>query len=134
MPAFRTTTIPDELLDLVTSDVLAHISSIRPDGSISQHIVWIDWDGEHLLFDSPVGSVKGRNLRANPNVGVTVVDPKNRFRYIQASGRVTEIRPDAGLAVIDRLSRRYEGTDYPVRDGDREVFAVTLDRVRAALG
>jgi PPOX class probable F420-dependent enzyme len=134
MPAIRTTTVPDELLDLVTTDALGHVSSIGLDGSICSHIVWIDWDGEHLLISSPVGSVKGRNWRANPQAGITVVDRTKPFRYIQAAGRVTEIRPDEGLAVIDRLSRRYRGEDYPIRTGTREVFVITLDRVRASLG
>ena len=134
MPPIRTTTVPDELLDLVTTNVLGHVSSIGLDGSIYSHIVWIDWDGQRLLISSPVGSVQGRNWRANPQVGLTVVDKTNQFRYIQAAGRVTEIRPDTGLAVIDRLSRRHRGQDYPNRTGAREVFVITLDRVRASLG
>lgn len=134
MPAVRSTTIPDELLDLVTTNVIAHIASINPDGSISNHMLWIDWDGKHLLTGSPVGSLKGRNWRANPQAAISVADPSNPDRYVQASGRVTEFRSDEGLAFIDRLSRRYRGTDYPNRDQPREVFVITLDRVRGALG
>ena len=130
----RMVVVPDELLDLVTTDRLAHVSSVGERGWLFNHIMWIDWDGEHLLVNSPVGSFKGRNWRADPHAGISVVDVVNRFRYIQASGRVTDIRPDVGLAQIDRMSRRYNGTDYYDRDRARETFVITLDRVRASLG
>lgn len=130
----KVVTVPDELLDLVTTDHLAHVSSVGEQGWLFNHIMWIDWDGEHLLVNSPIGSFKGRNWRANPHAGISVVDAVNRFRYLQASGRVTEIRPDVGLAQIDRMSQRYNGTDHPDRGRERETFFITLDRVRAALG
>jgi PPOX class probable F420-dependent enzyme len=133
MPS-RIVTIPDELLDLVTTDRLAHVSSVGERGWLFNHIMWIDWDGKHLLLNSPTDSFKGRNWRADPHAGISVVDRVNPFRYVQASGRVTDIRPDIGLAQIDRLSRRYTGTDYHDREGARETFAITLDRVRASLG
>ena len=127
-------TVPDELLDLVTTDRLAHVSSVGEQGWLFNHIMWIDWDGEHLLVNSPVGSFKGRNWRADPHAGISVVDAVNRFRYVQASGRVTDIRADVGLVQIDRMSRRYDGFDYPDRTTPRETFFITLDRVRGSLG
>jgi PPOX class probable F420-dependent enzyme len=134
MSAFRATTVPDELVDLVTTNCVAHVASINPDGSISSHILWIDWDGEHLLISTPVGSVKVRNWRLDPHVGVSVVDRTNPWRYVQVSGHVAEIRPDVDLAVIDRLSHRYVGHEYEDREERREVVVISPDRVRAALG
>jgi PPOX class probable F420-dependent enzyme len=134
MPPVRTTTVPDELLDLVTSNYFAHVASINPDGSISSHILWVDWDGEHLLMSTPVGSVKCRNWRLDPHVGISVQDRANPYRYVQVSGHVVDIRPDVDLAVIDRLSQRYVGHAYEDRDGEREVIVVSPDRVRASLG
>ena len=130
----RIVTVPDELVDLVTTDRLAHVSSVGENGWLFNHIMWVDWDGEHLLVNSPVGSFKSRNWRLNPHAGISVVDPANRYRYLQASGRVTEIRPDVDLAQIERMSWRYDGSAYPVRDRERETFFITLDRVRGALG
>ena len=134
MSAFRATTVPDELLDLVTTNCVAHVASINPDGAISSHILWIDWDGEHLLMSTPVGSVKVRNLRLDPHVGISVVDKINPWRYVQVTGHVAEIRPDVDLAVIDRLAQRYVGHAYGDREGSREVIVVSPDRVRASLG
>lgn len=126
--------IPDALVDLVTSDVLGHLVTVRPDGALAPAIVWVDHDGERLLFNSQVGSRKGRNVRANPNVAVSVVDHRNPFRYLAMRGRLTGIRPDEGLEHIDRLSARYTGRPYGLRSRPRETFEITLDHVGASEG
>jgi len=126
--------IPDDLVDLLTTDRVGHVASIRPDGSIAIHITWIDHDGEHVLTSSRVGSRKGRNWRRNPQAAVSVVDRDDPWRFLQIRGRVTDIRPDTGLAFIDKLSRRYLGRDYDRRDFEREIFVITPDHVRAARG
>jgi PPOX class probable F420-dependent enzyme len=129
-----TAAISDELVDLVTSDVLGHLVTVRADGALAPAIVWVDFDGEQLLFSSPVGSRKGRNVRANPNVAVSVVDHRNPWRYLAMRGRVTGIRPDEGLELIDRLSQRYTGHPYGWRSRAREIFEVALDHVQASSG
>ena len=50
------------------------------------------------------------------------------------SGRVTDIRPDEGLAFIDRMSQRYTGGPYRFRGAEREVFVITPDHVTASRG
>ncbi|HSL98056.1 MAG TPA: TIGR03618 family F420-dependent PPOX class oxidoreductase [Candidatus Deferrimicrobiaceae bacterium] len=126
--------VPDALVDLVTTDVLGHVVTLRPDGALAPAIVWVDHDGEHVLFNSPVGSRKGRNVRANPQVAVSVVDHRNPFRYLAIRGRVTSIRPDDGLEHIDRMSQRYTGRPYGWRGRPREIFEVTIDHVSASEG
>jgi PPOX class probable F420-dependent enzyme len=126
--------IPDDLVDLLTTDRVGHVASIRPDGSIATHIMWIDYDGEQVLTSSMVGSRKGRNWRRNPQVGVSVVDRDDPFRFLAIRGNVTDIRPDTGLAFIDKLSRRYLGTDYARRQFEREIFVITPDHVWGAGG
>jgi PPOX class probable F420-dependent enzyme len=128
------TRIPDDLLDLVTTDRLGHVGSVRPDGSIAIHIMWIDYDGEHVMTSSRVGSWKGRNWRRNPQAAVSVVDRDDPWRFLQIRGRVTDIRPDENLAFIDKMSRRYLGRDYDMRDFEREIFTITIDHVRASRG
>lgn len=126
--------IPDDLVDLLTTDRVGHVASIRPDGSIATYIMWIDYDGEHVLTSTRVGSRKGRNWRRNPQVAISVVDRDDPWRFLQIRSRVTEIRPDPDLAFIDRLSRRYLGMDYDRRGVEREIFVITIDFVRASRG
>jgi PPOX class probable F420-dependent enzyme len=125
--------IPEALLDLLTSDVLAHITTVGRDGMPLTHVMWLDWDGSHVLFSSPVGSVKGRNLRERPQVSISVVDRRDPWRWLGIQARVTDIHPDEGLAFINHLSERYMGRPYP-RTGKREIFVATPERVRASFG
>jgi len=127
-------TVPDDLLDLLTSDRLGHVSALRPDGTIAQHLMWIDWDGEHVLTSSPLGSRKGEHWRRDPQVTLSVVDREDPWRYLVIRGRVTEMRPDEGLAFIDKMSLRYTGSAYRRRDMDREVFVITPEHVTASRG
>ncbi len=125
--------IPSQLADLLQTNVPAHVSLTEEDGSIVTHVMWVDFDGEHILTSSPTASYKSRALRARPHVAVSVVDPADPWRRLSISGRVTEIHDDVGLVFINKLSERYVGTRYP-RPGAREIFVITPDRVRAFEG
>lgn len=127
-------TVPDDLLDLVTTDRPGSMSSIRPAGGISTHLMWIDWDGEHVLTSSPVGSVKGRNWRVNPQASVSAVDRDDAWRFVIVRGRVTDIVPDEELAFIDKMSLRYTGSPYFRRGFEREIFVITPDFIRVGRG
>ena len=126
-------TIPDDLSYLLTTDVPAHLTAVAGDGSLVTHVVWVDFDGEHILTGSPAGSYKGRVFRRRPQVSISVVDPQDPWRRLSISGHVVDIRPDEGLALINKLSQRYTGTPYP-RPDPREIFVIEPDRVRAYRG
>lgn len=126
--------IPAELVDLLTGGLLGHVATMAPSGRVAVHLMWIDYDGRHILTSSRVGSRKGRNWRRNPQAAVSVVDPRNPWRYLSVSGRVVDIQPDTDLAFIDRMAERYTGQAYGDRDMAREVFVIEPDRVRASLG
>jgi len=125
--------IPEELAYLLRTNVVAHVSLTQADGSLVTHVMWVDYDGEHILTSSPISSYKSRALRERPNVAVSVVDPADPWRRLSISGRVTETRDDEGLAFINTLSQRYVGAPYP-RPAPREIFVITPDRVRAFMG
>ena len=127
-------TIPEDLLYLLTSDHIGSVSSLRRDGSIATNLMWIDWDGEHVLTSSPVGSRKAANWRANPQVSVSVVDHYDDWRFVIVRGRVVDIRPDVDLEFIDRMSMRYTGAPYRRRENPREVFVIGPVNVRAGRG
>jgi PPOX class probable F420-dependent enzyme len=125
--------IPEELAHLLRTNVPAHVSLTEADGSLVTHVMWVDYDGEHILTSSPTQSYKSRALRQRPNIAVSVLDPADPWRRLSITGRVTEIRDDEGLAFINKLSERYVGAPYP-RTAPREVFVITPDKVRAFTG
>jgi hypothetical protein len=120
--------IPVELLDLFDEPALGIVSYTTAPGQIVPFPMWVDYDGTHLRPSSPVGSKKGRALRARPQVGVAIVSTKTPWRWLSLSGRIVEIQPDEGLAFIDRMSQKYSGQAYERRT-PREVFVIELDRV-----
>jgi PPOX class probable F420-dependent enzyme len=126
--------IPPELIDLLTTNAIGHVAAKRRDGSIATYLMWIDWDGEHVLTSSPVGSRKGAHWRRDPAVSISVVDRSNDWRSVIIRGRVVDIRPDEGLAFIDTMSQRYTGQPYRFRERPREVFVIEPIFVRASTG
>jgi PPOX class probable F420-dependent enzyme len=126
MPGTRT--IPDELRDLFQEPAVAHVSYLNRKGQIVTFPMWVDFDGEHVLVSSPVGSKKGRSLRERPQVGVSVVSKENPWHWVSVSGRVVDVNPDENLAFIDRMSHKYVGSDYQRRT-PREIFTIAIDRV-----
>lgn len=126
--------VPSDLVYLLTSDVVATVAAHRADGSIAQYQMWVDFDGTHALLSSAVGSIKARNWARDPQVTLSVVDRGDPWRFLVIRGRVIEMRPDEGLAMIDRLSDRYVGTLYRRRDVEREIFVIEIDDVRSRRG
>jgi PPOX class probable F420-dependent enzyme len=126
--------IPAELVDLLTGSTLGHVTVITPRGALLTHVMWVDYEEGRVLTSSRLGSAKGRALRADPRIAISVVDRANPWRWVSVSGRVVDIRPDTGLAFIDKLSRRYTGRDYMMREMDREIFVIEPERVRSATG
>jgi PPOX class probable F420-dependent enzyme len=84
--------------------------------------VWIDMDGEQLIFTTWHDSLKGKALRTNPRVSLVIQDEDPPFSFVVIEGTVTvseeptELRYWAG-----RLGGRYMGADqveaYAARNG-----------------
>jgi PPOX class probable F420-dependent enzyme len=90
----------------------AVLTTLRPDGSPHTTVVWIDVDGEDLVFNTVKGRAKERHVGADPRVSAIVVNPSDAFQWVSISGRA-ELEEKGGREMIDRLSRKYTGEDYP---------------------
>jgi PPOX class probable F420-dependent enzyme len=126
-----TSTIPEALRDLFDEPALAHVSYLNRKGQIVTYPMWVDFDGQHLVVSSPVGSRKGKAFRERPQVAVSIVSAKNRWHWLSVSGRVVDIQPDDNLEFIDRMSRKYTGSNYQRRT-PREIFKIAIDRVSSS--
>ena len=76
--------IPEQVLDLFSDEkkAFAFVATTMPDGTPQVTPVWIDYDGQHVIFNTAKGRVKERNLRQHPTVAVAIVDPQNPYRYV----------------------------------------------------
>lgn len=124
--------IPDDYRDLFDKKAFAMLGTVMSDGSPQVTPVWVDFDGSHLRFNSARGRVKDKNVRHDPRVSMTLVDPDNPYRYLQVRGRVVEITEDGADQHIDKLSKKYLGQDtYPYRRPDevRVIYRVEPQKV-----
>ena len=102
----------------------------RADGSIANHVMWVDADDDHLLINTEVHRGKFKAMTANPDVTVTIWDSENPYHYAEVRGTVVgSDDSDAARAHIDALSQRYNGTEYANPIQSRRVI-VKIDPTR----
>jgi PPOX class probable F420-dependent enzyme len=109
------TKVPEKYLDLFKGKkAFANLATLMPDGRPQVTPVWFDYDGEELLFNSARGRQKDLNVRRDPRVSLSIVDPENPYRYVEVRGRVTDITQEGADDSINKLAKKYLGVDkYP---------------------
>jgi PPOX class probable F420-dependent enzyme len=115
--------IPEEFHDLLEDKTraFAFLATTMPDGRPQVTPVWFNTDGEHILVNSAEGRVKDANMRARPDVSLTLMDLAEPYRYYQVRGRVVEITKEGAAEHIHALSRKYHGHDYSIPEGQQRV-------------
>jgi hypothetical protein len=94
--------------------------------------VWIDLDGETIIVCSGAGSLKAKNTKRDPRVGLSVIAMDNPYKEAQLRGRVVDHRSDSDFTVIDRVSHKYTGKPFPFREkpAERLVLVIAVERAR----
>lgn len=125
--------LSEEHVALLHKPVFAHVATVMPDGRPQSTPVWIDTDGEAVIFNTAKGRVKHRNIERNPAVAISFIDDANPYHMV-------EIRGDAELVDkgaddhIDALAKKYLNEDrYPYRQPGEERVIVRV-RPTAVIG
>ena len=103
------------------------VGTVGDDGRPQTSVVWVDTDGENVVFNTTNKRAKGRNLRVNPVVSISVWDNDDPYSYFEVQGPV-ELEEEGAGEHINDLSQRYEGKDFhtPV---DRVMVRVKPERI-----
>src|SRR5439155_23118690 len=100
--------LTNEQARLLLEPNFATVGTVNPDGSPQLTIVWIDWDGEHVLFNTAAGRAKPRNLERDPRASVLVVDREAGYRWVAIRG-AAELMIEGADDHIDKLARKFTG-------------------------
>ncbi|MFI6363711.1 PPOX class F420-dependent oxidoreductase [Nocardia sp. NPDC050630] len=120
------------------SKVFATAATIGPNGQPHLTVIWLERDGDELLFSTTVDRQQGKNLARDPRITVMINPPDNPYVYAEIRGTAT-ITPDPDRALPDKLSHRYNGVPYAefnpasVNDGPRVIVRVTPRKVAGRL-
>lgn len=123
--------LSDNVRDLFSRPIPAWVTVVDHDGVPHNTVVWVDVDGDEVLFNTAVGRVKERILRTNPTVSLSVLNPEHAWHWASVTG-VAKMTTEDGDEVIDRLAKKYLGVDeYPFRtEGEQHVTVrVAADKV-----
>ena len=113
--------LTDEQARLLQEANFATVATVNPDGSQQLSIVWIDWDGERVLFNTAAGRVKPRNLERDPRVTVLVLDREDGYRWVAVRG-LTELTTEGAEEHIDKLARKYTGEGWQAKPGEQRLL------------
>jgi hypothetical protein len=104
-----------------------------PSGAIASHVMWVDADDEHIMFNTEVHRAKFKALGSGSPVTMTVWKADNPYAYAEVRGHVadTVTGPEA-RAHIDALSQRYTGHAYANEIvSERVIVKIAPDRQRS---
>jgi PPOX class probable F420-dependent enzyme len=115
---------PEDFLDLVDKDSKAflYLATLMPDGSPQVTPVWFDSDGEYILINTAEGRVKDKNMRARPQVAMTIQDPNDKYRYLGIRGEVASYTAEGGDEHINKLSLKYDNKPFTLRPGQTRII------------
>lgn len=132
--------IPNSHLDLLINPIHGVLITMMPDGQPQMSVVWVDFDGKHVLINSTLEHQKGKNMQAIPKVNVLVIDPNNGARFIEIRGEVLEFTQEMAIDHANQQTQAYSGGKkklfygdvYPEETKDKEtrvVFRILPTRV-----
>jgi PPOX class probable F420-dependent enzyme len=122
------TALTDDVRALFDGPNYAHVATLMPDGGPHSVPVWTGVEADRIAFLTSPGSRKARNIDHDPRVAISVTAHDQPFTMAGVRGRIAErLEGDAAGEVIDRISHKYTGAPYPLRE-DRVVFLIEPER------
>jgi PPOX class probable F420-dependent enzyme len=101
----------------------AVVAVLREDGSPHQTVIWIDWDGEHILLNLNQERSKLQYLRKDPRLSVLTIHRENPYQWLAVDGEVAEITTEGAYEHIVHQAGVYRGREeYALKPGEERVL------------
>jgi len=122
--------LPQPVKTLLEDKAYGHVVTVTATGRPRVTMVWMDVDGDEVLFNTAEDRKKAQDLRRDPRVKVSVQDPNNPQAYAVVHGKA-RITTDGARAHIDKLAKRFLGIDqYPGPPGEtRVIVRISVERI-----
>jgi len=101
--------LTDEQAQLFLDKNFGALATIREDGTPHVTPVWVDYDGEHVVFNTATGRAKWRHMRRDPRVTIEVTSMENPYEYVTVIGTAELEESEEANRHIDKLSEKYTG-------------------------
>ena len=90
----------------------AKLAVVRADGSPHVAPVWVDLDGDTIVFMTSAATIKGKAIRRDPRVSLCFDDERPPFSFVTIAGTATtSTDPDDLLHWATRIGGRYMGAE-----------------------
>jgi PPOX class probable F420-dependent enzyme len=124
------TMLDDFARALIDGHNFATVATLNRDGGPQTSVVWIDRDGDAVVFSITDDKQKARNLARDPRISLTVFDRENPYRSVEVRG-TAELIDDPKRELSYRLTHKYLGQDPPPDPpgSNRLIVRVTPERV-----
>jgi PPOX class probable F420-dependent enzyme len=119
-----------EVRRLASLPIITVLATQRRDESIQLNPIWFELDGDEFVINSNTRRTWPANLQREGEAVLLLVDPENTERYAQIRGRMVDVKPDADLAVINRLARRYTGKKFRALEPGEERITLRIAPVK----
>ena len=98
----------------------AKLAVVRADGSPHVAPVWVDLDGDDIVFMTSADTIKGKAILRDPRVALCFDDERPPFAFATITGTAaTSTDPDELLTWATRIGGRYMGDDQAEAYGRR---------------
>ncbi len=124
--------LDEDTVRLAQGKNLATVVTLMPDGQPQALLTWVDSDGEYVLVNTEPQRQRARNVRRDPRITVLIHSDADPWDWSEVRGRVVDtVDGSEAREHIDKLSRKYVGTDYrnPIGPQGRVILKIAADKV-----
>jgi len=124
--------LDEDTVRLAQGKNLATVVTLMPNGQPQALLTWVDSDGEYVLVNTEPQRQRARNIRRDPRITVLIHSDADPWDWSEVRGRVVEtVDGSEAREHIDKLSRKYVGSDYrnPIGPQGRVILKIAADKV-----
>ena len=81
--------LPQSVKKVLQDKAYGHVVTFNADGKPQLTMVWLDADGDEVLFNTAEGRLKPKNLRRDPRVMISVQDRNDPQAYMLLHGKAS---------------------------------------------